>query len=122
MRPLPRLLAITDDAICADQDFPIHAAAVLSAGSGVAIVVRALATSPDQRRQYLERVLALARPTEASLIAFQTVARVTPNPVAIFSPEWNSPSPRQRSVASVSGFMVRLSHRHHDSRTMSGAG
>lgn len=68
MRPLPRLLAFTDDAICARDDFPIRVAAILSAGSAVAVVVRAPAASADLRRRYLERVRALARPTEAATI------------------------------------------------------
>lgn len=69
MRPLPRLLAFTSDAICADDAFPARAAAVLSAGSAVAVVIDAPNATPEQRRRYLDRLRALARPPEASLIA-----------------------------------------------------
>ncbi len=69
MRPLPRLLAVTDDRVCGADDFPIRAAAILSAGSSVAVVVRAPGAAEGTVRGYLERVRALARPTEAATIA-----------------------------------------------------
>ena len=68
MRPLPRLLALTDDAICRDDDFQIRAAAILSVGSAVAVVVQAPGASSDLRRRYLERVRALARPAEGAIL------------------------------------------------------
>lgn len=69
MRPLPRLLAVTDDAIVADDDFGIRAAAIAAAGPGVAIVVRAPATGTVGRLGALDRVRSLTRPPGAAVIA-----------------------------------------------------
>ncbi len=69
MRPLPRLLAVTDDRIVAAEDFPIRTAAIAAAGPTVGIVVRApQAPSADQLKLLL-RVRALIRPPEAAFLA-----------------------------------------------------
>lgn len=67
MRPLPRLLAIADDEVCQADDFPIKAAAILSVGPSVAIVIRS--TAPEARA-YLLRVRSLARPSEGGTFGF----------------------------------------------------
>ena len=69
MRPLPRILAVTDDEIVGQADFPIRAAAIASAGPAIGLVVRSPAASGGQRLRSLERVRALARPAEAATIA-----------------------------------------------------
>ncbi|MFN0178673.1 MAG: hypothetical protein ACKVZ0_07700 [Gemmatimonadales bacterium] len=67
MRPLPRLLAIADDAVCQADDFPIRAAAILSVGPSVAIVIRSIA---PEARGYLLRVRSLARPSEGGVFGY----------------------------------------------------
>src|SRR5439155_16665291 len=69
MRPLPRLFAFTDDAVCQRDAYGIQAAAIASAGSAVAIVVRAPQTPTARRADLLERTLALVTPPEAAAFA-----------------------------------------------------
>ena len=68
MRPIPRLLAITDPAVVAAEDFPIRTGAIAAGGSAVGLVVRAGA-DPDASRAALARVRALAGPPAAAAIA-----------------------------------------------------
>ncbi len=68
MRPLPRLHAITNDAICRGADFGIQAAAIAAAGSGVALHARAPASTAAQLSVFATRLVALARPAEAAVI------------------------------------------------------
>lgn len=69
MRPLPRLLAITDDRVVGAEDFPIKTAAIASAGPMVGIVVRAPGATADHQLKLLHRVRALIRPPEAAFLA-----------------------------------------------------
>lgn len=68
MRPLPRLHAITNDAICRGADFGIQAAAIAAAGSGVGIHARAPESTAAQLTIFARRLVALARPPEAAVI------------------------------------------------------
>ena len=68
MRPLPRVLALTTDVICRAADFGVRAAAIASAGPAVALLVRAPDSSTAQQAAFAERVTALARPPQASVI------------------------------------------------------
>ena len=68
MRPLPRLHAITTDAICRGADFGIQAAAIAAAGSAVAIHARAPESTAAQLTVFARRLVALARPPEAAVI------------------------------------------------------
>ena len=67
MRPLPRLLAFSDDRIAALEDFGIRAAAIAAAGPAVALVARLPAANTDQLATFALRCVALARPPEASV-------------------------------------------------------
>ena len=68
MRPLPRLHAVTNDVICRGADFGIQAAAIAAAGSAVAIHARAPGSTAAQQTIFAQRIMALARPAEASVI------------------------------------------------------
>lgn len=68
MRPLPRVLAITDDAIVDAEDFAIRAAAIAASGPGIGIVVRAPGAAAGRRLHHLDRVRALAKPPGAATI------------------------------------------------------
>lgn len=68
MRPLPRLHAITNDAVCRGADFGIQAAAIAAAGSGVALQARAPESNAAQLTVFAKRLLALAKPAEAAVI------------------------------------------------------
>ncbi|HEY7683536.1 MAG TPA: thiamine phosphate synthase [Gemmatimonadales bacterium] len=67
MRPLPRLHAITDGAVLALDDFPVRAAAIASAGPGVALHARDRGSTAQRLTAVGRRLLALARPAEASV-------------------------------------------------------
>lgn len=69
MRPLPRVFAWTDSAVCRAEDFGIRAGAIASGGASVAIVVRAPDASPLDRLRFTDRVAALAHPAEAAVFA-----------------------------------------------------
>ena len=68
MRPLPRLFAVTTDAVCRAADFGVRAAAVAALGPAAAIVVRAPGSTAAQQAAFAERVTALARPPEAAVV------------------------------------------------------
>lgn len=61
MRTLPRLLAVTTDAICRSHDFTERAAAIAAAGEA-ALVVRAPESSAAQHAGFVERAIAAAGP------------------------------------------------------------
>lgn len=67
MRPLPRVFAVTDTTVCRLSDFAIRAAAIASAGSAVALVVRAPEATAREQLATLDRVRALARPAQAAV-------------------------------------------------------
>ncbi len=67
MRPLPRLHAVTDAGVLAAADFGIRAAAIAAAGSGVALHARDRAATAAALTRATLRMLALARPPEASV-------------------------------------------------------
>jgi len=67
MRPLPRLHAVTDHAVLAREDFPVRAAAIAAAGASVAIHARDRTATAARLTSVTERLLALARPPEASV-------------------------------------------------------
>ncbi len=68
MRPLPRLFAVTTDAVCRAADFGVRAAAVAAAGPAAALVVRAPGSTTAQHAAFAQRVIALARPPEAAVV------------------------------------------------------
>lgn len=68
MRPLPRLHAVTDAAVLALPDFPVRAAAIAAAGSAVALHARDRAATAADLLALTRRLLALARPPEASVL------------------------------------------------------
>jgi thiamine-phosphate diphosphorylase len=67
MRPLPRVHAYTDRELLAQPDLGIRAAAIAAAGSAVALHVRAGGQSAAVLAGATLRLLALARPPEASV-------------------------------------------------------
>jgi len=67
VRPLPRLHAITDDAVLADADVGIRAAAIAAAGPAVALHVRARKSSGAFLARSATRFMALASPPEAAV-------------------------------------------------------
>jgi thiamine-phosphate diphosphorylase len=67
MRPLPRLHAFTDRELLAHSEFGIRAAAIAAGGSAVALHVRARGESAAVLTRATVRLLALARPPEASV-------------------------------------------------------
>ena len=68
MRPLPRLHAITDDAVLADADVGIRAAAIAAAGPSAALHVRAPRSPGAFLARSAARFVSLATPPEASVI------------------------------------------------------
>jgi thiamine-phosphate diphosphorylase len=68
MRPLPRLHAITDDAILADADVGIRAAAIAAVGPAAALHVRGRNSSGAFLAKSATRFMALAHPAEAAVI------------------------------------------------------
>src|SRR5512143_2604548 len=68
MRPLPRLHAVTDAAVLALSDFAVRAAAIAAAGPAVALHARDRAASAATLTGVARRLLALARPPEASVM------------------------------------------------------
>jgi thiamine-phosphate diphosphorylase len=67
MRPLPRLHAVTDVGVLGHPDLGIHAAAIASAGSVVALHVRDRTATAATLTAVALRFLALARPPEAAV-------------------------------------------------------
>lgn len=68
MRPLPRLLALTDDRVAAFDDLGIRAAAIAAAGAPVALVARLPRGSTDRLAALARRLVALATPPMASVL------------------------------------------------------
>ena len=68
LRPLPRLHAVTDAAVVALPDFGVRAAAIAAAGSAVALHARHPEASAADLAALAARLVALARPAEASVI------------------------------------------------------
>ena len=67
MRPLPRLHAVTDDAVLALDDFGVRASAIAAAGPAVALHARSSALGGSGLASLVTRMMALARPPEASV-------------------------------------------------------
>jgi len=67
VRPLPRLLAFTDDRIAQLDDLGVRAAAIAAGGPAVALVARLPGGSADQLSALALRLLALTAPPMASL-------------------------------------------------------
>jgi thiamine-phosphate diphosphorylase len=74
MRPLPRVLAVTDAAVIGAADFPIRVAAVAASGPAVGIVVRWPGASAADRLRSTDRVRSLARPPAAATIGHRDPA------------------------------------------------
>lgn len=68
MRPLPRLLAVTTDAICRAADFEARSAAIAAAGPAAGLLVRAPGSTAAQHAAFAGRVVALARSQEAAVL------------------------------------------------------
>jgi thiamine-phosphate diphosphorylase len=68
VRPLPRLHAITDDAVLADADVGIRASAIAAAGPSAALHVRARHGSGAFLARSAERFVSLAAPPEAAVL------------------------------------------------------
>lgn len=68
MRPLPRLLAFTDDRIVALADFDARAAAIAAVGPAAALVARRPAGTTDQLAQLAQRLTALSHTPMASVL------------------------------------------------------
>ncbi len=60
MRPLPRLLAFTDDRVAALDDLGIRAAAIAAAGPAVALVARLPSGTTNQLATLAQRLVANA--------------------------------------------------------------
>ena len=67
MRPLPRLHAVTDAGVIAAPDFAARAAAIAAAGSAAALHARDRAAGGAALARVALRLVALARPAEASV-------------------------------------------------------
>ena len=67
MRPLPRVHAFTDAAVLSAADFGVRAAAIAAAGSSVALHARDREGTVAGLAAAAARMLALARPAEASV-------------------------------------------------------
>ena len=68
MRPLPRVHAITDSEVLALPDLGVRAAAIAAAGPAVALHARDHEAGGARLSQVAARLLALARPPEASVL------------------------------------------------------
>ena len=68
MRPLPRLHAVTDDAILADADVGIRAAAIAASGPAAALHVRGRKSTGAFLAKCATRFVSLAHPAEAAVI------------------------------------------------------
>jgi thiamine-phosphate diphosphorylase len=68
VRPLPRLHAITDARVLGLDDLGIRAAAIASAGSGVALHVRDRSAGGHRLADMTRRFLTLAGPPEAAVL------------------------------------------------------
>jgi thiamine-phosphate pyrophosphorylase len=68
VRPLPRLHAITDEAVLADADVGIRAAAIAAIGPAAALHVRARQSPAAFLAKSATRFMSLASPAEAAVI------------------------------------------------------
>jgi len=73
MRPLPRLHAITTEAVLARTDLGVRAAALAAAGPAVALHARGHSLSGAALVGVVTRFLSLAGPPEASVFAPQEI-------------------------------------------------
>ncbi|MEO7354853.1 MAG: thiamine phosphate synthase [Gemmatimonadales bacterium] len=67
MRPLPRVLAFSDDRVAALEDFGIRAAAIAAVGSAAGLVARLPKGDANQLAALALRCASLVRPPEAAL-------------------------------------------------------
>ena len=68
MTALPRVFALTTDAICRSATFVSRARAIAASGAGTALVVRAPAATIAEQAGWAEHTVALARPHQASVL------------------------------------------------------
>ena len=68
MRPLPRVHAVTDARVLALEDFGVRAAAIASAGPGVALHARDRTAGGRRLAAAAHRLVTLARPPEAAVL------------------------------------------------------
>ena len=68
MRPLPRLLAFTDDRVAALDDLGGRSAAIAAVGSAAALVARRPTGSTDELVQLAERLMRITQPLMASVL------------------------------------------------------
>jgi thiamine-phosphate pyrophosphorylase len=68
MRPLPRLLAFTDDRIALLDDLDARAAAIAAAGPAAALVARRPQGTTDQLSQLAQRLVTLSHSSMASVL------------------------------------------------------
>jgi len=73
VKPLPRLLAFTDDRVASLDDLGERAAAIAAVGSAVALVARLPGGSTDQLASLALRFVALARPPMASVFVMDRI-------------------------------------------------
>ena len=140
MRPLPRLLAFTDERVAGFDDLGVRAAAIAAAGTAVALVARLPHGSADRLAALAQRYVALAAPPMAAVLvtgradvalavgaqgvilreddlAVNTVRQLC-HPAATLAagPAWNAPpahgaeGPRSRRVAPVDPLVLRSVH------------
>ncbi len=67
VRPLPRVLALTDDRVASLDDLGVRAAAVAATGPAVALVARRPHGTADQLAVLAQRLMALATPPMAQV-------------------------------------------------------
>ena len=68
MRPLPRLLAFTDDRIATLDDLDARAAAIAAAGPAAALIARRPNGTADQLAELARRLVSLSHPSMASVL------------------------------------------------------
>ena len=68
MRPLPRLLAFTDDRVAVREDLGVRAAAIAAAGPSAGLVARLPNGSTDRLAALAQRYVALAAPPMAMVL------------------------------------------------------
>ena len=68
MTALPRVFALTTDAICRSATFGSRARAIAASGAGTALVVRAPGATIAEQAGWAEQTVALARPHRASVL------------------------------------------------------
>lgn len=68
MKPLARLLAVTNDTVCRTPDFSARAAAIAGAGADIGLLVRAPGSTAAQQAGFAGQALAAARGGTASIL------------------------------------------------------